>query len=69
MKLNKLIITSKTGHCKNFLGSGSTGIACLSTKRKFIGIELQVDYYNLAVNRVKQYIKDYNMQDIKIKLA
>lgn len=30
------------------MGSGSTGIACLNTKRKFIGIEINEEYYNKA---------------------
>ena len=34
----------------NTMGSGSTGIACVNTKRNFIGIELNDDYYNIAKN-------------------
>lgn len=30
------------------MGSGSTGLACLSTKRKFIGIEKNEEYFNKA---------------------
>ena len=29
----------------NTMGSGSTGVACVNTKRKFIGIELDEKYY------------------------
>lgn len=32
----------------NCMGSGSTGIACLKTKRRFIGIELNQDYCDKA---------------------
>lgn len=35
------------------MGSGSTGVACKNTKRKFIGIELDDDYYNIAKERIK----------------
>ena len=35
-----------------FMGSGSTGIACMNTNRKFIGIELDEKYFNIAVNRI-----------------
>ena len=35
------------------MGSGSTGVACLNTGRKFIGIELDEKYYNIALNRMK----------------
>ncbi len=34
------------------MGSGSTGVACKNTNRKFIGIEKEVKYYDVAVARV-----------------
>ena len=37
-----------------FMGSGSTGVACLNTNRKFIGIELDENYFNIAEARIKQ---------------
>lgn len=37
-----------------FMGSGSTGIACLNTNRNFIGIELDQKYYNIAKNRLQE---------------
>lgn len=36
-----------------FMGSGSTGIACLNNKRNFIGIEKNEGYFNLASERIK----------------
>lgn len=39
-----------------FMGVGSTGVACLETGRKFIGIELDEHYYNIAVNRINGFI-------------
>ena len=35
------------------MGSGSTGVACMNTNRKFIGIELEEEYFNIAVNRIE----------------
>ena len=35
------------------MGSGSTGVACINTNRKFIGIELDEKYFNIAVGRMK----------------
>jgi site-specific DNA-methyltransferase (adenine-specific) len=32
----------------NTMGSGSTGIACINTNRKFVGIELNVEYFDKA---------------------
>lgn len=36
----------------NCMGSGSTGIACINTNRNFIGYELDVNYFNVAQERV-----------------
>ena len=36
----------------NCVGSNTTGLACKELKRKFIGIEKEVRYYDLAVARV-----------------
>ena len=36
-----------------FMGSGSTGVACLNTNRNFIGIELEEGYFNIAKERIK----------------
>lgn len=36
-----------------FMGSGSTGVACVNTGRDFIGIELDADYFNIAKKRIE----------------
>lgn len=36
-----------------FMGSGSTGVVCELLKRKFIGFELNTEYYNIAAHRIK----------------
>lgn len=36
----------------NCMGSGSTGIACINTNRKFVGIELNKEYFNIACERI-----------------
>ena len=38
-----------------FMGSGTTGVACLQTNRNFIGIELEEKYYNIAKERCSNY--------------
>lgn len=38
----------------NCMGSGSTGVACMNTNRKFIGIELDNYYFNIAKERMNQ---------------
>lgn len=39
------------------MGSGSTGVACVNTGRKFIGIELDRDYYHIARKRIAEAYK------------
>lgn len=36
------------------MGSGTTGIACVSTNRNFIGIELDGSYFNIAKTRIEE---------------
>ena len=40
-----------------FMGSGSTGVACMNTNRKFIGIELDKNYFNIAKQRIEEACK------------
>ena len=37
------------------MGSGTTGVACLNTNRKFIGIENNKEYFEIALKRIQQY--------------
>jgi len=36
------------------MGSGTTGVACVNLKRKFIGIELDDKYFEIAKERIKK---------------
>ena len=38
----------------NCMGSGSTGVACVSTKRNFIGMELKENYFEIAKRRIEE---------------
>ena len=38
-----------------FIGSGSTGVAALSTGRKFLGIEVDVNYFNISKERLLNF--------------
>lgn len=37
-----------------FMGAGSTGVACLKLNRKFIGIEIDTNYFDIAKNRLME---------------
>ena len=36
-----------------FMGSGTTGVACVKMNRSFIGIELDPDYFEIACQRIR----------------
>jgi site-specific DNA-methyltransferase (adenine-specific) len=36
-----------------FMGSGTTGVACIKTGRKFIGIEMHRPYFDIACRRIR----------------
>ena len=40
-----------------FMGSGTTGVACVQLDRKFIGIELDPDYFEIACKRIEEAYK------------
>ncbi|TIL67226.1 MAG: site-specific DNA-methyltransferase, partial [Mesorhizobium sp.] len=37
-----------------YMGSGSTGVACLKLGRKFTGIEIDAGYFEIACDRVRK---------------
>jgi site-specific DNA-methyltransferase (adenine-specific) len=40
-----------------FMGSGTTGVACVETGRKFIGIEINEKYFDIACKSIEQAVK------------
>lgn len=40
----------------NCMGSGTTGVACMNINRKFIGIESDENYFNIAKERIEKII-------------
>jgi DNA modification methylase len=57
VKLMKMIIADYTEKGDTildpFMGSGTTGVACAELGRKFIGIEIDEEYYKIAEKRIK----------------
>src|SRR5690606_15029615 len=37
-----------------FMGSGTTGVACVKAGRKFIGIEREPSYFDIACERIRK---------------
>lgn len=42
-----------------FMGSGSTGVACVNTGRRFIGMELEPKYFEIAKQRIDEAAFSY----------
>lgn len=42
----------------SFAGSGTTGVACINTDRKFIGMELDDNYFAIATQRIEKALKE-----------
>ncbi len=49
-----------------FMGSGTTGVACVKLGRKFIGIEIDEGYFNIACKRIRDA---YNQPDMFVEAA
>ena len=49
-----------------FMGSGTTGVACINTDRHFIGIELDEHYFDVSIQRIKEAIRIKEAQPMAI---
>jgi DNA modification methylase len=47
--------------CDPFMGSGTTGVACAKLGRKFIGIEIEEKYFEIACRRIEDAYKQPDM--------
>lgn len=47
--------------CDPFMGSGTTGVACAKTGRKFVGIEVDPKYYEIGIQRISDAYKQPDM--------
>lgn len=41
-----------------FMGSGTTGVACVNTGRRFIGMELEQKYFDIATKRISEALSE-----------
>jgi len=41
-----------------FMGSGTTGVACVNLNRSFIGIELDANYFKIAQERIQNAVEE-----------
>lgn len=47
-----------------FMGSGTTGVVCVNENRKFIGIEIDEKYVEIAKNRVEKALEEKNKPNL-----
>lgn len=47
--------------CDPFMGSGSTGVACMDLGRRFIGVEIESKYFDIACRRIDQAQKQQRL--------
>jgi DNA modification methylase len=47
-----------------FMGSGTTGVACVRTNRRFLGIELDSTYFHIAVKRISEAIEERDNKEM-----
>jgi site-specific DNA-methyltransferase (adenine-specific) len=52
--LVRLISFSEQTILDPFMGSGSTGVACLQLQRRFVGFELDPNYFAIAQRRLNE---------------
>ena len=45
-----------------FAGSGTTGVACVNLNRRFIGMELDNNYFKIAQGRINKAVLDKKQQ-------
>lgn len=52
--LVKSIVPSDGAALDPFMGSGTTGVACVQSGRRFIGIEIEPRYFDIACRRIEE---------------
>ncbi|MFP4697902.1 MAG: DNA-methyltransferase [Eubacteriales bacterium] len=52
--------------CDCFSGSGTTALAAIKNNRHFTGCEINKEYFDKSINRIKQYIKEFSSIVLKV---
>lgn len=47
-----------------FMGTGSTGVACMNLNRKFFGIEINKEYFDIAESRINEAMKQNEIDNV-----
>jgi site-specific DNA-methyltransferase (adenine-specific) len=65
--MEKLVSTCRESVADPYMGSGTTGVACVRTGRRFIGIEIERSYWEIAVRRVRAELERFPLLEPKPK--
>ncbi len=60
-RLVKSVVAPRSTALDPFMGSGTTGVACAKLGRKFIGIEIEPKYFDIACKRIEEAYKQPDM--------
>lgn len=58
LELINLFTDSQALVCDPFMGSGTTGVACVRLNRRFIGIEIEPKYFDIACRRIQAAVNE-----------
>jgi site-specific DNA-methyltransferase (adenine-specific) len=50
-----------------YMGSGTTGVACVRTGRRFVGIEICENYFRIACKRIQDELNRYPLLEKPVK--
>jgi site-specific DNA-methyltransferase (adenine-specific) len=50
-----------------FMGSGTTGLAAIRTGRRFIGIERDKKYFDIACERIQEAYAEYQALPLEVQ--
>lgn len=50
-----------------FMGSGTTGVACVKLGRRFIGVEIDAGYFDLSCSRISAALREPDMFSVATK--
>ena len=53
--------------CDPFMGSGTTGVACVRMGKAFVGIERKKKYFEIACQRIERAVADYTNQFSEVR--
>lgn len=66
LALNCILSTTEKGDVvlDPYMGSGTTGVACVMSDRDFVGIEIDLNSYNMAKKRIEQTKQEYKGDEV-----